>query len=731
MKRFTKLLLMMSMFVLLGMPAHAATPEEISALDTLITRGNNITNPSASDAYVWVNDVNSFNESYKTSSVYSLIKNNCSSVKSYTSINDLNYRNRILGAMMQLRDELSGAQAESVSSLISTGQNISNNGPLLYKWILDVSETNELNKTSFAYNNIKSSSKSFLSYTDYNDLNYRKRILGALKFVEDESTVYTISQLIATGNSITDRSSPDAYKWVLHVSLFNENNNTSAYQRLKNNCNSVLSYTDIDDLNYRNRILGALLFITDESTEYTASQLIVTGNSISDRSAPEAYKWVLHVINFNENNRTSVYQSLKNNCNSVLSYTNIDDLNYRTKILADLSTAELEAPVSSVLSGITITTNPTKTIYNEDEKFSPSGMVVTASFLNTYSNNQTNIVTKIVSNYTVDTTTPLKSSNTQWLVTYTSGGITKTAYVNITVKPYEILRYLDSISLVYSPSKTIYYEGEYFSSTGARIDATYTVLMSDQTRKTETASNVQFTVSNTNPLTKADTTVTLSVTYNNVTREVSIPISVIERNGDLPEQHENNQGQNQNGESESEKTEEPDSPQQEEIHNGDAIIIDGSEYIVNTKKKTVVLNEGAEKSIFMIPAVVSINKETYKVVGIADSAFEENEVIKKVKGGENLVSIGAAAFYGCPNLAEVDLSKTKVKSIKAKTFKDCPKLKKLTINGKYLKSFGKGSLYNTKKKMKIYIKEASNKQYKSLSKKIKKAGNKTVVVKKK
>ena len=77
------------------------------------------------------------------------------------------------------------------------------------------------------------------------------------------------------------------------------------------------------------------------------------------------------------------------------------------------------------LTGIAITTPPTKTAYNAGEIFDPAGMVVTA----TYSNGA-----KLTSpSYTFSPAGALTAGDTAITVTYTEGGVTKTTTQAITV----------------------------------------------------------------------------------------------------------------------------------------------------------------------------------------------------------------------------------------------------------------------------------------------------------
>ena len=85
------------------------------------------------------------------------------------------------------------------------------------------------------------------------------------------------------------------------------------------------------------------------------------------------------------------------------------------------------APAEKTLTGIAITTNPTKTEYTEGESFDSTGMVVTAS----YSDDTTAEVT----GYTISPDGALTPNDTAITVSYTEGEVTETATLTITVAP--------------------------------------------------------------------------------------------------------------------------------------------------------------------------------------------------------------------------------------------------------------------------------------------------------
>ena len=122
-------------------------------------------------------------------------------------------------------------------------------------------------------------------------------------------------------------------------------------------------------------------------------------------------------------------------------------------------TATFNITVSeATLTGITVTTKPTKLSYVVGETFSTSGMKVTA----TYSNNTTKDVTS-----SVTVSQPDMSTSGTKTVTVTYSG--KTATFNITVSEAT----LTSITITAFPGKLTYEVGDTFDTTGMTVIASY------------------------------------------------------------------------------------------------------------------------------------------------------------------------------------------------------------------------------------------------------------------
>ena len=120
-------------------------------------------------------------------------------------------------------------------------------------------------------------------------------------------------------------------------------------------------------------------------------------------------------------------------------------------------TAETPVSVSAkTLTGITITSPPTKTAYMEGESFDKSGMVVRANY-----DNDTG---ETVTSYIVSTA-PLAVEQTSVTVTY----LDKTASVPVSVRA----KALSGIAVTTLPAKLVYLEGQPLDTDGGVITLTY------------------------------------------------------------------------------------------------------------------------------------------------------------------------------------------------------------------------------------------------------------------
>ena len=161
------------------------------------------------------------------------------------------------------------------------------------------------------------------------------------------------------------------------------------------------------------------------------------------------------------------------------------------------------------LTHIAVVRPPTKTAYTVGDTFSPVGMSVTAF----YSNGSYAAVTS----YSISPATALTVSDTVITISYTEGGVTKTATVAITVTEPEPVT-LSSIAITTPPTKTAYAWGEAFDPSEMVVTATY----SDNSTATVTG----YSVSPSGRLATSDNAVTISYTEDGVTASATVAITV-------------------------------------------------------------------------------------------------------------------------------------------------------------------------------------------------------------
>lgn len=169
------------------------------------------------------------------------------------------------------------------------------------------------------------------------------------------------------------------------------------------------------------------------------------------------------------------------------------------------------------LTSLAITTEATKTKYKASEKFNKAGMVVKATW--GPEDNPNKITEDVTSSVTLNptTTTALTSANDRIVVSYTHQGTTKTADQMIKVGD------LNSISLTTAGVKTSYLEkDESFDPANLVVTAHYTNEIDDE----DVTSSATYNPTTSTKLTLADDKVTVSYTWNSVTKTANLPITV-------------------------------------------------------------------------------------------------------------------------------------------------------------------------------------------------------------
>jgi hypothetical protein len=175
-----------------------------------------------------------------------------------------------------------------------------------------------------------------------------------------------------------------------------------------------------------------------------------------------------------------------------------------------------EDAVTRSLSSIAITSNLTTTTYTVGQAFNTAGLGITAS----YTDGTDAVVTP--TSITPANGSILTASGSQTVtVSYTEGGITKTATTTITVNP----RTLSSIAVTTQPGTTTYYTGQSLNTTGLVVTAYY-----DNSTSAVVTSACTLSPANGSVLNTAGTvTVNVSYTENSVEKTTTFQVTVIQK----------------------------------------------------------------------------------------------------------------------------------------------------------------------------------------------------------
>ena len=166
-------------------------------------------------------------------------------------------------------------------------------------------------------------------------------------------------------------------------------------------------------------------------------------------------------------------------------------------------------PPLPILTGIEITTPPTKTEYTEGESFDPAGMIVTARFGSAYT------MEVPLADLMIESGGPLIPADKFLNIRYTAEGVTKSTTLEISVLKE---KYLTTLEVTTEPTKLEYAEGETFDPAGMVVKAIY----SDDSVKEVT----NYVYEPNAELTKNDELITISYTEDNTTVKTALLIKV-------------------------------------------------------------------------------------------------------------------------------------------------------------------------------------------------------------
>ena len=241
------------------------------------------------------------------------------------------------------------SDVSELQQLIDTGKAITDpKSAQAFVWVNNVLNFIEKHKDSFVYEDIKRECNSAKSYSSISTANKQNMIIGYLEYLMDEFLEVEdkeISELIDEANLLNTDKAPEAYIWLSEVlKTVNKVEGYSVSKDIIDCVDSAKSFSSISTANNFNKILGYLIFLNDKissSSEVIKMSKIDTlidyGNTTNDWKGCYSYKWLMEVIDFNNIYRgTSVYNDLKEHCESAQSFSSISTANLNNLILADL-----------------------------------------------------------------------------------------------------------------------------------------------------------------------------------------------------------------------------------------------------------------------------------------------------------------------------------------------------------------------------------------------------------
>ena len=142
-------------------------------------------------------------------------------------------------------------------------------------------------------------------------------------------------------------------------------------------------------------------------------------------------------------------------------------------------------------------------------------------------------------------------------------------------------------------------------------------------------------------------------------------------------------------------------PEENDIMIGDEIEEGGLVYTIISKSEAELSYSTKKFKKLVIPALVKLDGQSFKVTRIGSNAFKGMTTLVTVTIGANVKTIGNFAFAYCSKLKTVTFGK-RVKKIGEKAFSKCIVLSKIDLPAK-VSSIGKLAFYGCKKASKIYI----------------------------
>lgn len=164
-----------------------------------------------------------------------------------------------------------------------------------------------------------------------------------------------------------------------------------------------------------------------------------------------------------------------------------------------------------------------------------------------------------------------------------------------------------------------------------------------------------------------------------------------------------------------EKTDSEEKPDSEVIREGTCIKIGNYEYKI-TSNSEVSLKKVLDKNQknVTVPQTIKYKGMTFRITGILASAFKSTKIASVIVGN-NVKTIGKAAFQGCTKLKKVTIG-SGVTQIENNAFKDCKSLKTIKVKSTKIKKIGNNAFKGIKANAVIKIPKKKLAAYKKLFK---------------
>lgn len=310
-------------------------------------------------------------------------------------------------------------------------------------------------------------------------------------------------------------------------------------------------------------------------------------------------------------------------------------------------------PVEEQLSEIVISTMPNKTTYYIGDSISIQGVTVKA-----YYNNGTS---KIVNDLDIDGETSTAGKQTVTL-SYTEAGITKSVSYSISVKQKEFVE--ATILPMEKPINT-------------NIPTAVPMKTLKPTATVESTAIPSWivtggaaTIGTLEPIATSDVSdfVTMQPTAIPVLTAAPIIKSTVEPKAT----EDTTNGQNDKKDDVEEYDVYEVENEEDALQEGDVFEIKSAIYEVTDESDTptvelVTIEKKNLKSV-SVPATVKYKGVTYKVTGIAKSAFKNNKKIASLTVGSNVTYIGSYAFYKNSKLKKITIKSLKLENVQKKAF---------------------------------------------------------------